>query len=124
MVEQQETIRITAGESDVKIAIEGGVADLVFFAGLPLEQIEDIIPPDVSRLTPGERPGEYVITLEFERFRSHDGSPVGARARAPARLKRLDVHIRNITVRLRDGGYTLEGELAGWVGYTTTIGAA
>lgn len=104
MVEQQEKIRITASETDLVIAIEGGVVDLVLAAGKPI---------DLSTLKPGDNPDEYVMTLEFGR---HGGDP--RRGRPSVNLQRLDAHIRNVTIRLRDDGYVLEGEMAGWVGYT------
>lgn len=119
MVEQQEKIRITAGTSEVMVAIEGGVTDLAFSAGLPFNGLDELMPMDLSMLKPGDRPDEYVITLEFGP--SEEGGETdstASRLGRPGRLSRLDAHLRNVSLRLRDDGYILEGDLVGWVGYT------
>lgn len=105
MEELQERIRITAQGRDVTVAIEGGPADLVFSAGQPL---------DLSTVQIGERSEEYAITLDFD----HPEEECAA-ARCNPRLGRLHVHLRNVSIRLRDDGFVVDGDLAGWVGYTT-----
>ncbi len=66
---------------------------------------------DLCRLLPGDRKNQYVLTFEFD---PDDENP-GYR-----RLKRLEAHVRDITVKIRDNGYVLEGVLMGWIGYTDT----
>ncbi len=102
MIEQQERIRITAGESDVLVALEGGLTELVFGAELPMGGLAYLRRSDV--------PEEFVITFEFDR--SHSS---GTHRTV---LRRLDVHVRNVSIRLREDGYVIDADLSGWVGYT------
>lgn len=72
---------------------------------------------DFLQLTPSERAEEFVITFEFDTSRRSHRSHRDDQGRRD--LQRLDAHVRNVSVRLRDDGYVLDGELTGWVGYTT-----
>lgn len=107
---QNEQIRITATDSELTIVIDGWPADVTFDAASTMTPMTESLPMDFLRLTPSERAQEFVITFEFDMSRSQD----------PDRgdLQRLDAHVRNVSVRLRDDGYVMEGELTGWVGYT------
>ena len=110
MTGQQETIRITANESDLTISIEGGGADLTFDAIAPITNETNRMSMDLCRLIPGDAKNQYVLTFEFDR---DDDSARGRR-----KLKRLEAHVRDIAVKIRDNGYVLEGVLIGWIGYT------
>jgi hypothetical protein len=107
---QNEQIRITATDNDLTIVIDGWPADVTFDAASTVTPMTESLPMDFLRLTPSERAQEFVITFEFDTSRRDD----------PDRgdLQRLDAHVRDISIRLRDDGYVLEGELTGWVGYT------
>lgn len=110
MTAQQERIRINARDSDITISIEGGAAGLTFEAIAPLTNRTNRMSMDLCRLIPADQQNEYVITFEFSR----DDEPEPP----PYRLHRLEAHVTDITVRLRNNGYTLEGVLVGWIGYT------
>lgn len=110
MPEQNEQIQITATDDDLTIVIDGWPADVTFGATSSVRPSTESLPMDFLQLTPSERAEEFVITFEFDT--SHlDGSERSG-------LQRLDAHVQNVSVRLRDDGYVLQGELTGWVGYT------
>jgi hypothetical protein len=112
-VEHRERIRITAHESDLAIAIEGGAADMMFDAQSSLSAPTKDLAVDMAIPAKDDESGDYVITLEFHK-RPGDDAPRG-------RLARMDIHVRDVSVRLRDSGYVLEAELTGWVGYTSAF---
>ncbi|MFW5694866.1 MAG: hypothetical protein ACOCYB_06840 [Alkalispirochaeta sp.] len=110
MPEQNEQIRITATDTDLQIIIDKWPADVSFDATSSVTPVSESLPMDFLQLTPSERAEEFVITFEFDT--SHRDGP------ERRKLQRLDAHVKNVSVRLRDDGYVLEGELTGWVGYT------
>ncbi len=116
MAEQNESIRITASDSDLTIVIDGWPTEFSFDAASSLTPLSDSLPMDFLQLTPSERSAEFVITFEFDT--SHIDGP------ERRKLQLLDAHVRNVSVRLRDDGYVLEGELTGWVGYTSAAAQA
>lgn len=119
-MEHRERIRITAHESDLAIAVEGGAADMIFGARSSLAGPIGDLAVDMSIPVRGDsfgddptgddEAGDYVITLEFHKPREGDAFR--------GRLRRMDIHVRHVSVRLRDSGYVLEAELTGWIGYT------
>jgi len=113
---QNERIYISATDTDLTIAIEGWPTDVSFDASSSLMPVSDSLPMDFLQLTPSERAEEFVITFEFDT--SHLEGP------ERRKLQLLDAHVRDVSVRLRDDGYVLEGELTGWVGYTTAAAQA
>ncbi|GEM_PF-3801047 len=116
MIGHPETITITASESDISITIRDAGGDVFFDArsGLPGRRAlpQELFTPDAVSADQ-----EYVITFEFDTpSREAGASPV---------LRKLDAHVRNVTVRIHDDGHVVEGELTAWVGYTNvSIGAS
>ncbi|MFP4151407.1 MAG: hypothetical protein ACOC2V_04270 [Alkalispirochaeta sp.] len=114
MTRPNERIRITAHESDVMIRIDGETEEVLFDLTAGTRDDDGAFPAELLGLRPSARPDEFVLTLEFE-----GGEPV-AEVRVTT-LRRLDVHIRDVSLRLRHTGYVLEGTLAGWIGYTNAF---
>ncbi|MEX2442484.1 MAG: hypothetical protein WD492_02680 [Alkalispirochaeta sp.] len=108
---QNERIRINATDTDLTIVIDGWPVEVAFDATSSVTPTTESLPMDFFELTPSERAQEFVLTFEFDTTQQ-DGPE-------RRKLQRLDAHVRRVSVRLRDDGYVLEGELTGWVGYTT-----
>ncbi len=110
MAEQRKQIRITATDNNLSIVIDGWPADFTLDTTSAATPANERLAMDVLRLTPSERAREFVMTFEFDAAHRADGTR--------RTLGRLEAHLCNIAVRLRDDGYVLTGELTGWVGYT------
>jgi hypothetical protein len=110
MSQHSETIRITACERDLLIAIEGEAGERLLDINTPRNTLERQPSLDALDVIPADDPDEYVISFEFDSDLWNGHRRVS--------LERLEVHVRDIKIRLRDEGYVLEGILSGWVGYT------
>jgi hypothetical protein len=96
------------------IRIDGETEEVFFDLTAGTRDDDGVFPAELLGLRPASRPDEYVLTLEFETAESVADVRVTA-------LRRLDVHIREVSLRLRHTGYVLEGILAGWIGYTNAF---
>ena len=106
-----EHLRISVMEEKVNITLQGESESIEFGGMSPVPVESDESPAQFYKLSPSERPEEYVITFEFESPDEHTG---------PA-LARLDTNVRNVRLRLHDDGYVLEGEISSWIAYTDAV---
>ena len=106
-----ERLRISIEREEVTITLEGEEESISFGGVAPLDTAE--LPGQFYKLSPAERPEEYVITLEFDRSEAEE-------LEGPS-LARLDASMKNVRLKLHDDGYVLEGELTSWIGYTDAV---
>lgn len=109
MALQPETIRIRTTASSVAITLRDGGGGVFFDASSPTS-IRDALPERLAALQALGGDEELVFSFEFD----------ASDPTAPLRrhLRKLDAHVRSLTVTEHDDGLELHGDLTAWVGYT------
>lgn len=106
---QRETIRIRTTDSSVAITLSDGGGS-VFFDASSHSSIRDALPERLAALQALGGDEELVLTFEFD--------PSDADAPLRRHLRKLDAHVRSLTVTEHDDGLELNGDLTAWIGYT------
>lgn len=124
----EERIRVSASADEVTVTINSSTEVMTLYGASPAKTGQPGVADRLYQLEPSDREGEFILTLEFEHASDTDGDGAGDRhgERSGERtyLRRFDAHLRNVSVRIRDDEYVLEGTLTAWVGYTNAFGVS